>query len=164
MDSEDRDRFKTIAAAYRAPQGGLQRPLSAENSHSGLDPAYCLQRTRLLFSCYRKDEAHDPEIYCSAVAATLADFTKAVVDYVTDPRTGIASESKFLPNIAEVRSACVRETDRQTVLARPVRRRLAEPEKILAAPPGQDYFSMFEKYGRPVGRFENPGDYRRGGK
>lgn len=108
----------------------------------------------MLFSCYRKDEAHDPEIYSAAVAASLADFPKQVVDYVTDPRTGIPSESKFLPNVAEVRAACVREAERRRVLAQPkvLLRRGADP--LVPRAPGTSYFEMFEKHGRPIGRFE----------
>jgi hypothetical protein len=102
-----------------------------------------------LLSCYRKDEVHDPDVYSAAVAATLGDFPKSVVDYVTDPRTGLPSELKFLPNVAEVRDACARETARQERLSRPVRK-AAPAEKIQGPPPGQDYFSMFENY---------PGDY-----
>lgn len=111
--------------------------------------------THVLFSCYRKDEAHDPEIYCAAVAATLADFPRQVVDYVTDPRTGIPSESKFLPNVAEVRAACVREAERRRVLSQPkvILRRGDRP--MVKMEPGTSYFEMFAKHGRPIGRFEH---------
>jgi hypothetical protein len=71
------------------------------------DPAYCLRRTEIMLSCYRKDEAHNPEIYNSAVSAILADgYPQDIVDYVTDPRTGLPSRNKFLPTVAEVREAC----------------------------------------------------------
>lgn len=60
----------------------------------------------MMFSCYRRDEAHDPEMYCAAVAAVLADYPREVVDHVTDPRTGLPGTQKFLPNVAEVREAC----------------------------------------------------------
>ncbi len=63
----------------------------------------------MLFSCYRKDEASDPEIYSAAIAATLSDYSRLVVDRVTDPRTGVASYQKFLPAVAEVREACDKE-------------------------------------------------------
>src|ERR1019366_8042371 len=92
MDSEDRDHFKTIANQSLAPLAGSQRPLGEASSHSGLDPAYCLDRTKILFACYRKDEAHDADLYCSAIASILQGYPRAVVDRVTDPRTGIARE------------------------------------------------------------------------
>lgn len=59
-----------------------------------------------MLSCYRRDEAHSPEIYGAAVAAILGDYPRDVVDYITDPRTGLPSKQKFLPNVAEVREAC----------------------------------------------------------
>lgn len=60
-----------------------------------------------MLSCYRKDETHDPQVYTSAVAAVLGDgYSREVVDYVTDPRTGLPSTQKFLPSVAEVREAC----------------------------------------------------------
>lgn len=154
MDSEDRDHFRTMKSPAAGRQVGLPRQPAGASSASALDPAYCLDRTKMLFSCYRKDEAHDPEVYCAAVAATLADFPRAVVDYVTDPRTGIPSESKFLPNVAEVRAACVRESERRRVLSQPkvILRRGETP--LVKRAPGTSYFEMFEKHGRPIGRFE----------
>lgn len=119
MDSEDRDHFKTIASPLAPLLEGLKKPPSVANTASGPDPSYCLNRTKVLFSCYRKDEAHDPETYCSAVAATLSEFPRQVVEYVTDPRTGLPSSSKFLPNIAEVRAACVTEAERLRLRSQP---------------------------------------------
>jgi hypothetical protein len=43
----------------------------------------------MMYDCYRKDEAHNPEVFSAAVAVILTDFTKEVIDYVTDPRTGL---------------------------------------------------------------------------
>lgn len=59
-----------------------------------------------MFGCYRKGDANDPEIYTAAIAATLAEFDQDVVDFVTDPRTGLPSKLKWLPTVAEVREAC----------------------------------------------------------
>lgn len=72
-----------------------------------------------MFGCYRKDEVQDPDVYCAAVAATLSLYSKSVVDIVTDPRTGIPSESKWLPNVAEVREFCNRQAKRESDLAKP---------------------------------------------
>jgi hypothetical protein len=41
-----------------------------------------------------------------AVAATLADYPPDVIEYVTDPRTGLPAKCKWLPSVAEVREAC----------------------------------------------------------
>ena len=64
------------------------------------------ERTRLLFGCYRRGDANDPEIYTAAVAAVLAEYEPDVITRVTDPRTGLPRKTKFLPNPAEVAEAC----------------------------------------------------------
>ena len=102
MDFEDYE-FRRIAAAPVEPLPNSQKKLNGGNSHSGLAPDYLLNRAELLFACYRKDEAHDPQTYSAAVAAVLGDgYSREVVEYVTDPRTGIPSKQKFLPAVVEV--------------------------------------------------------------
>lgn len=64
-----------------------------------------------MFACYRKAEATDPEIYAAAVAAVLSDYPQAVIDYVTDPRTGLPVKSKWLPTVFEVKQACEEHQD-----------------------------------------------------
>jgi hypothetical protein len=58
-----------------------------------------------LFGCYRRADAADPEIYSAAVAAILSEYDEETVAYVTDPRTGIARKSQWLPTIAELDKA-----------------------------------------------------------
>ena len=41
-----------------------------------------------------------------AIAATLAEYPKEVIEYITDPRTGLPAKLKWLPTVAEVREAC----------------------------------------------------------
>jgi hypothetical protein len=72
---------------------------------------YALTRAKLLFGCYRKNEANDPEIFTAAVAGVLADYPREVIEYVTDPRTGLARKSKWMPSVAEIADAC--EYERQ---------------------------------------------------
>jgi len=60
----------------------------------------------LIFSCYRKDEAHNATTYAQAVMLVLSDFPRSVVDHVVDPRTGILGTSKWLPTVAEIKEAC----------------------------------------------------------
>lgn len=110
MDSENRDHFRTLAVSYKQ-RTGSSTERNAANSHSDRDPVYLLKRARMLFACYRKDEAADPEVYCAAVAAVLGDYPRDVIDYVTDPRTGLPSKQKFLPNIAEISSALSARAD-----------------------------------------------------
>jgi len=107
MDLEDKQHFKTIAAVPVVQQEDWQSRQKRERSDLAPDPAYCLRRTEIMLSCYRKDETHNPEVYSSAVSAVLADgYSREIVDYVTDPRTGLPSRNKFLPSVAEVREAC----------------------------------------------------------
>ena len=59
-----------------------------------------------MFGCYRKAEASDPEIYAAATAAVLSEYPQDVIDFVTDPRTGLPVTSKWLPSVFEVKQAC----------------------------------------------------------
>lgn len=67
---------------------------------------YAAERARVLFGCYRKGEANDPETYAAAVAAVLSEYPENIIRAVTDPRCGIPSRSDWLPTVAEVKKAC----------------------------------------------------------
>ena len=71
-------------------------------------PQIAALRAALLFGCYRRGDANDPDTYCTAVAAVLATFAQHVVEYVTDPRTGIPGAEQWLPSVAEVKQACIK--------------------------------------------------------
>lgn len=60
----------------------------------------------MMFGCYRKQDANDPEIYVAAVTAVLSEYPREVIESVTDPRTGLPSRLKWLPTVAEVKEAC----------------------------------------------------------
>lgn len=68
--------------------------------------AYAAERAQMMFGCYRKGDANDPETYTAAVAAILSEYSPDVVQRVTDPRTGIPRRMKFMPNPAEVSEIC----------------------------------------------------------
>ena len=78
-------------------------------------PQIAAQRAALLFGCYRRGDANDPETYSAAIIAVLTRFPQHVVEYVTDPRTGLPSAAQWLPSVAEVKQACIK---RQAYLAR----------------------------------------------
>jgi len=63
-------------------------------------------RAGMMFGCYRKQDANDPEIYVAAVTAILSEYPDSVIETVTDPRTGLPSKIKWLPTVAEVKSEC----------------------------------------------------------
>jgi hypothetical protein len=60
----------------------------------------------MLLGCYRTGEASDPQVYVAAVVAVLSDYPLDIVAAVTDPRTGIPAKLKWLPTIAEIKTAC----------------------------------------------------------
>jgi hypothetical protein len=69
-------------------------------------PQYAAERTKLLFSCYRRNEASDAETFVTAVAAVLARYPEDIVRRVTHPVDGLPGKSNFPPSVAEVRAAC----------------------------------------------------------
>jgi hypothetical protein len=78
-----------------------------------------------MFGCFRKGEANDPELYVAAVAAVLGEYPRKVIDYVTDPRTGLPRKVDFHPTIAEISRACELE---MTPIAHEQRRAARELE------------------------------------
>ena len=46
----------------------------------------------MILGCYRRDEATDPEIFASALALIFQDYPREIVEFVTDPRTGVITE------------------------------------------------------------------------
>lgn len=77
-----------------------------EGSTNQRQAEYATERARLLFGCYRRGDANDPDTYAAAVAAVLSEYSADCIRSVTDPRTGIQSTSQFLPTVAEVKAAC----------------------------------------------------------
>ena len=72
---------------------------------------YASERARLLFGQYRRGEANDPDVYVATVAAILSDYPAETIRFVTDPRTGLASnpvdpEWTGMPDPAHVKTAC----------------------------------------------------------
>ncbi|WP_454619037.1 hypothetical protein [Bradyrhizobium cenepequi] len=63
----------------------------------------------MLFGCYRRGDANDPETYVAAISAVLASYEPEIVREVTDPRTGIMTSEKymsFMPNAGELKVYC----------------------------------------------------------
>jgi hypothetical protein len=60
----------------------------------------------LLFGQFRKGDANDPDIWVRSVVRVLAEYPELVVVKVTDPRSGLARKSPFLPNIYDIVQAC----------------------------------------------------------
>ena len=87
--------------------------ISQTGSASGSGPkgcasteTYATERVGLLLGQYAKARPHEPAIYIAALAAILSEYPREVIEYVTDPRTGLANSQKWIPEPAEVREAC----------------------------------------------------------
>lgn len=104
MDPEDLDHFKTIASASARQTNASDANLSKEKSNSPHDPVSCTMRAKAIFGSYRRDEAHDPDVFVAALALVLGDFPSTVVDYAADPRTGIITKFPMgLPNVGQIK-------------------------------------------------------------
>lgn len=72
-------------------------------------PVYAVERAKVLFSCYRRADANDPDGYTAAIGAVLTLYDHDLVREVTDPRTGIQTTQRFetfLPNVGELKRYC----------------------------------------------------------
>ena len=116
------------------PFNKLHATWSQDSNSETCPPQMAARRAAILLGCYRTGDANDPDTYCAAIAAVLSRYSKDVVTYVTDPRTGIAGECKWLPAVAEVKEACVK---RQAYLdrLRDFDKRFANRKSVPCLPP-----------------------------
>ena len=59
-----------------------------------------------MLDCWRTGGANNPEVFVTAVAATLARYPDQVIYDVTDPTTGLPVQVTWMPSVKEVRDAC----------------------------------------------------------
>lgn len=94
----------------------------------------------MLFGCYRRGDANDPETYVAAITRVLASYDADLIREVTDPLTGIQTSEKymtFMPQSGELKVYCDGVAARKERLKRlgslpPVdfsRARLAPPQR-----------------------------------
>lgn len=119
---------------------------------------FVITRIELLMGSYRKTDYQNPEAFIATLVAILEEYPPEIVEYVTDPKTGLQRRLKFPPTSAEVVEACAAEIAWRTKVAQnsslsPVPR-LPRPRFRVE----DSYEEMFKKYGRPTGPFERPGD------
>jgi hypothetical protein len=122
------------------------------------DPAWILKRIDLLMSSYRKTDYLNLEGFIATMGSILEDYPQAIVEYITDPKTGLQRRCKWPPTPAEVVEACAAEIAWRTKIAQ---NSGLSPVPRLPAPrfsAEDSYEMMFKKYGRPTGIFERPGD------
>lgn len=116
-------------------------------------------RIRLLCSAYPKDDYSDPEAFVAQLGVILAQYDPEVVEYVTDPRTGLQRRLKFRLTIADVVEALEAEANwRDKVAKAQAISGGKNPTTLLPKPRfsvADSYEAMFAKHGRPFGVFES---------
>lgn len=122
------------------------------------DPKWIVTRVEMLMASYRLADYHNPDGFLTTLCSILEAYPKEIVEYVTDPKTGLQRRCKWPPTPAEIVEACAAEIAWRTKIAQnsslsPVLR-LPRPRFRVE----DSYEEMFKKYGRPTGVFEHPGD------
>lgn len=121
--------MKQLAAS--APQPSA---LQNRDSDSALSrETYCLRAVRVMYACWRKSDAFDPEIFAAGAASVLAEYSLDIVDLICDPRTGLPSRLQFPPTIKEIRDSCdsvVSIRKEQADRDKRLRRQFAEREEF----------------------------------
>lgn len=89
-------------------------------------PDHLQARIKLYLSGFSRDRLAHADGFIAQLAVILADYPAEVVDYVTDPLTGVQRKALYGPNLAEVSKACDarmeelwRHHERQQVAALP---------------------------------------------
>jgi hypothetical protein len=90
----------------RVNQAGSWPPSTATLNKSAALKTRIAELTKILLGCYRTGDANDPTIYAGAIIAVLSDYPLDVIEAAVDPRTGLPAQSKWLPNVAEVKDFC----------------------------------------------------------
>lgn len=163
--------MQKLAMSLPQPTGSSNGSQSSDNPRHA---RYSVDRARLLFGQYRKGEANDPETYVATVAAILSQYPMETIRWVTDPITGLATnpvrpEWTGMPDPADVKRACenhhgpqVRAAEREAQARKQIEERIGLPDATTyVPPPGSrlvDWREHKHDHGRPVGRFEKPGD------
>lgn len=95
------ERFTTQRETSSPKSDPLTTRLQREN--------YATERAALLFGCYRRGDANDPDTYVAAIAAVLSLYDLDIIREATDPRTGVQTSEKFaafMPNSGELKAYC----------------------------------------------------------
>jgi hypothetical protein len=102
----------------------------SEPSTTGCPLSYATDRAQVLFGCYRRGDANDPERYVTSIAAVLTLYEADLVREVTDPRSGISTHEKFqdyMPNSGQLKNYCDVVAERRATIARYSKSRYVRP-------------------------------------
>jgi hypothetical protein len=84
--------------SHQPKDGSIQ----VSNSDQSL---FLMAASRIADAC-QKPKDFNPDAWLPLIAMTLSEFPLEIVDYVSDPRTGIAKTAKWVPYVSDVREAC----------------------------------------------------------
>lgn len=108
-----------------------------------------------MLDCWRTGSANNPEVFVTAVAATLARYPDQVIYDVTDPRSGLPVQIAWMPSIKEVYDACERavlpirgQIEREKRIAEQMEARRVEDEAKDSKP---SYDELKARYGQDWG-------------
>lgn len=79
-----------------------------------------MERAKVLFGCYRRGDANDPDQYVASIAAVLTLYEPDLVRRATDPRSGISTDERFcnyMPNSGQLKVYCDTIRDRRARFA-----------------------------------------------
>lgn len=99
------DTFKPVAHSSK-PLTNSSRALGQTLTRHAEQTEFATERARLLLGQFRRGEANDPAVFVTSVAAVLSRYRREIIIEVTDPRTGLALKTNWLPTIREVGDAC----------------------------------------------------------
>lgn len=116
------------------PSDDCHAVIAAAERHSACpSPERAALLARTMIGVYRVNDVRDPDVYVTALAATLAEFPAFIAERTASPVHGLPSRLKFLPAIAEVREALQAEDSRQRLMVARARWMIQERERRDAA-------------------------------
>lgn len=125
----------------------LDNPNRCSPQSTGSRSERVKQRIRMIFSAYRRDDFVDPEGFLIQLGMVLERYDDAVIEYVSDPRTGIQRTAKFPPSIAEVVAACDSHAEHLATLER--LRSIPNPHQARLPAPARPRWNLFVGRTRP---------------
>ena len=149
----------------------VRKPPTATSGKSFDRPSWITQRARKVFGSYRKDDFAAPDAFLISLGEILEKYPDSVIREATETTTGIQSQCKFPPSIAEVKAFCEDLKRRENFLPeweKRARKQLAErehePVRGVGPPPGRSYEELTKAHpGRVVGAFDEDRQFVYGG-
>jgi len=67
--------------------------------------AWATKQVSLFFGSFRKADADDPEVFTAGCLRLFTAYPPEIVQHVTDPLTGLCTQSEWLPSLKRVKDA-----------------------------------------------------------